>query len=92
MILSTIRRQLARNPSRSLGCTVTRNSGASVSSVVKAQIVIEAVPSKFVALHDDGRARLARRVFAARDRPDLPSLHSSPPSSSPMADTASMKA
>jgi len=46
VILSTIRRQAARNPLRSFGSTGRRNNGASVSSVVKAQMVIESVASK----------------------------------------------
>ena len=45
-ILSTIRRQAARRPLRSFGATGRRNSGASVSSVVKAQTVMESVASK----------------------------------------------
>jgi hypothetical protein len=44
--LSTIRRQAARRPLRSFGSTGRRNSGASVSSVVKAQTVMESVASK----------------------------------------------
>jgi hypothetical protein len=45
-ILSTIKRPAARRPLRSLGYTGSRNSGASVSSVVKAQMVMESVASK----------------------------------------------
>ncbi len=39
--LSSIRRLADRSPLRSLGSTTRRNSGASVGSVVKAQIVRE---------------------------------------------------
>jgi hypothetical protein len=46
VILSTIRRQAARKPLRSFGSTGSRNSGASVWSVVKAQMVMESVASK----------------------------------------------
>ena len=46
VILSTISRQAARSPLRSFGSTGRRNKGASVSSVVKAQMVIESVASK----------------------------------------------
>ena len=42
-----------------IGATGKRNSGASVRSVVKAQIVIEAVASKRSLLDDDSWARLA---------------------------------
>ena len=42
-ILSTIRWQVSRRPFSLSGSTVRRNRGASVGSVVKAQIVIEAV-------------------------------------------------
>ena len=44
--LSTISREEARRPLRSFGSTSSRKSGASVSSVVKAQMVIESVASK----------------------------------------------
>src|SRR5437763_14081366 len=43
--LSTISRETASSPSASLGATTRRNSGASVGSLVKAQIVIELVAS-----------------------------------------------
>ena len=46
VILSTIRRQVARSPLCSFGSTGRRNSGASVAPVVKAQTVMESVPSK----------------------------------------------
>ncbi len=46
VILSTISRQAARKPLRSFGSTGSRNSGASVWSVVKAQMVMESVASK----------------------------------------------
>jgi len=46
VILSAIKRHAARKPLRWFGSTSRRNSGASVSSVVKAQIVIESVASK----------------------------------------------
>ncbi len=46
VILSTIKRDAARKPLRSFGSTRRRNNGASVSSVVKAQMVIEAVAPK----------------------------------------------
>jgi hypothetical protein len=46
VILSTINRQDARRPLRSFGSTGNRKSGASVSSVVKAQMKIESVASK----------------------------------------------
>ncbi|MDQ0395590.1 hypothetical protein J3R73_005382 [Labrys monachus] len=46
VILSTIKRHAARNPLRSFGSTGRRNNGASVSSVVKAQMMIESVASK----------------------------------------------
>ena len=45
VILSTIRLQVARRPFSAFGRTTTRSSGASVWSVVKAQIVMESVPS-----------------------------------------------
>jgi hypothetical protein len=45
VILSTIRRQGARRPFVAFGSISSRNSGASVGSVVKAQSVIEAVAS-----------------------------------------------
>jgi hypothetical protein len=46
VILSTIRRQGMRSPLRSFGSTARRNRGASVGSVVNAQIVTESVRSK----------------------------------------------
>jgi len=46
VILSTIKRHAARRPLRSFGSTDRRNSGASVSSVVQAQTVMELVASK----------------------------------------------
>ena len=46
VILSTIRRQVPRSPLRSFGSTRRRNSGASVGSVVKAQMVMDSVASK----------------------------------------------
>ncbi len=46
VILSTIRRDAARRPLRWFGSTARRNSGASVSSVVTAQTVMESVASK----------------------------------------------
>jgi len=48
VILSTIRRQVPRSPLRAFGSTGRRNSGACVSSVVKAQMVIEPVASKLL--------------------------------------------
>jgi len=45
VILSTISREVASSPFVSLGSTARRNSGASVGSLVKAQIVIELVAS-----------------------------------------------
>ena len=45
-ILSTIKRRAARKSLRSIGSTGGRNNGASVSSVVKVQMVIESVASK----------------------------------------------
>ena len=44
--LSTIIRHFMRNPLRTLGSTGSRNNGASVSSLVKAQMVIESVALK----------------------------------------------
>jgi hypothetical protein len=46
VILSTISREEERRPLRSFGSIGSRNSGASVGSVVKEQIVIESVASK----------------------------------------------
>jgi hypothetical protein len=46
VILSTIKRHDARSPFLSVGSTARRNNGASVGSVVNAQIVIELVASK----------------------------------------------
>ena len=46
VILSTIRRQVPRSRLRAFGSTGRRNSGAGVSSAVKAQMVIEPVASK----------------------------------------------
>ena len=46
VILSIIRRQGALRPLRAPGATGKRNNGASVSSVVKAQIAIDFVASK----------------------------------------------
>jgi hypothetical protein len=46
VILSTISRQGARSPLCSFGSTGKRNRGASVSSLVKAQTVMEFVASK----------------------------------------------
>lgn len=48
VILSTITRQCARKPFTfsSFGSTAKRNKGASVSSVVNAQMVVESVASK----------------------------------------------
>ena len=43
VILSTISREVVASPLVALGSTAMRNSGASVGSVVKAQIVIELV-------------------------------------------------
>lgn len=48
VILSTMRLLGAFNPFRSFGCTPMRNSGASVGSVVKTQMVIERVASKLL--------------------------------------------
>jgi hypothetical protein len=45
-ILSTIKRHAMRKPLHAFGSTGKRNNGASVSSVVKTQIVIESVVSK----------------------------------------------
>jgi hypothetical protein len=45
-ILSTVSREGERKPLRSFGFTGSRNKGASVGSLVKAQIVIESVASK----------------------------------------------
>ena len=45
---SGIKRQAVRRPLRSFGCTGRRNNGASVSSVVKAQMMIELVASKLL--------------------------------------------
>ena len=44
--LSTISEQGARSPLRSLGRIGSLNNGATVGSVVKAQTVMESVPSK----------------------------------------------
>lgn len=46
VILSTIRRQAVRKPLGASGATGRRIRGATVSSVVKAQIVIESVASE----------------------------------------------
>ena len=46
VMLSTIKRQVTRSPFRSFGSTDRRNKGASVGSVVNAQMVIELVASK----------------------------------------------
>lgn len=46
VILSTISRHGARSPFPAFGSTSSRNSGASVGSVVNAQTVMEAVASK----------------------------------------------
>ena len=46
VILSTIIRHVMCNPLRRLGSTGSRNNGASVSSLVKAQMVIESVALK----------------------------------------------
>jgi hypothetical protein len=46
VILSTIIRHVMRNPLRELGSTGRRNNGASVSSLVNAQMVTESVASK----------------------------------------------
>jgi len=46
VILSTIRRDAARNPFFWLGSIANLNKGASTESVVKAQIVTDAVLSK----------------------------------------------
>jgi hypothetical protein len=51
VILSTINREEERRPLRSLGSTGNRNRGASVGSVVKAQIVIESVASKAASIN-----------------------------------------
>ena len=45
VILSTIRRHGVRSPFLTFGSMAKRNSGASVGSVVNAQIVMEAVAS-----------------------------------------------
>ena len=77
VILSTIRRQAELRPLRALGATGKRNNGASVSSVVKAQIVIDFVEFKAVVLHDQRRPGLSRVILSAGDRPDLAALHAS---------------
>jgi hypothetical protein len=46
VILSTIIRHVMRNPFRGLGSTGSRNNGASVSSLVKAQMVTESAALK----------------------------------------------
>jgi hypothetical protein len=46
VILSTIKRDLVWSPLLSVGSTVMRKSGASVGSLVKAQMVTELVPLK----------------------------------------------
>ena len=81
-----------RNPLRSFGSTESRNRGASVSSVVNAQIVMDSVPSKLSSLKDDDGPCLARMVLAARDGPDVAASHSCPSASSMDVDTASMNA
>ncbi len=47
-ILSTIKRDAALGPLRAVDATSERNSDASVSSTVKAQMVIESVASKLL--------------------------------------------
>ena len=86
VILSTISREVALSPFVSFGSTAIRNSGASVGSLVKAQMVTDLVAPKRV-LHDHYRTRLSRVVSAAGSGPDLAALHSSPP-----IEIASMKA
>jgi hypothetical protein len=46
LVVGGTARQAARSPLRSFASTAKRNKGASVSSVVKAQMVIESVASK----------------------------------------------
>ena len=70
VILSIIRRQGAVKPLRSLGSTGRRNNGASVSPVVKAQIIIDFVASKLSSWTiSAGRGLPPFLPTAVRDRP-----------------------
>jgi len=77
VILSTIRALEASRPFVWLGSIRTRNGGASVGSVVKAQMVIEAVASKLSSCTDHGGSRLTGVVSAPCDGPDLAAFHAS---------------
>jgi hypothetical protein len=46
--LSIIRREISRKPLLGVGVMTSRNNGASVSSLVKGQIVTDAKPSKLL--------------------------------------------
>jgi hypothetical protein len=65
VILSTIKRLAERRPLCGLGPMSNRMSGASVSSVVKAQTVIEAVGVEAIVLHDNYWPWLSCVVVAA---------------------------
>lgn len=78
VILSTIRRQGARKPLRSFGSIAKRNNGASVGSVVKAQMVNGIRRVKTVVLKDNDGTRLASAILPARNGPDFAAPHSSP--------------
>ena len=89
VILSTIIRHFMRNPLRRLGSTGSRNNGASVSSLVKAQMVIEIRGVEIIILHDNDGARLSGIALTSSDGPDVAASH---PPASPNSDAASMNA
>jgi len=79
VILSTISREVALSPFASVGSTAIRRRGASVGSLVKAQIRDGFGGVETIVLHDYHRPRLARVVSTPGSGPDLAALHSSPP-------------
>ena len=87
--LSTIIRHVMRNPLRGLGSTRSRNNGASVSSLVKAQMVTEIRGVETVVLHDDDWTGFSRIALTSGDSPDVAASH---PPASPNSDAASMNA
>jgi len=72
---------------RSFGLTTKRNKGASVGSLVKAQIVDAIGRIEIIVLRDDGRARLPGVISAPATVQSSPGLILAPAS-----DAASMNA
>ena len=84
--LSTINRETLCRPFDGLGVIGSLNRGASVSSVVNTQTVIDVGDVETIILYDNGRAGLAG-VAGAGHGPDFTAGHADPRS-----EIASMKA